>query len=126
MRALWRRGKGRLSSNHAWSHLALPNDPNGSNPPSPRGLRRGRRPERSFEEPAPEITAVGGRAFLAMKLDIEPALPQRVDLRHRQIDGARQHAARRLADSQIGDRGAARALGDTLMQTSDGCRRGET
>src|SRR5688572_27809619 len=80
------------------------------------------RPERSFEEPPPEIAAVWSDALLAVELDIQLALPQRLDLRRRQIDRSAERAARALADREVADRGAASPLGDALMQTRD--RRG--
>src|SRR6185503_17844878 len=79
-----------------------------------------------LQEPAPEIAAIWSDALLTMKLDIELALPQRFDLRGTEIDRPGQRAARALADCEVGNGGTARALGDTLMETSDGCGRGET
>src|SRR5262245_32476358 len=81
--------------------------------------------ERLLKKPTPEIAAVRGYAFLAVKLDIELALTQRLDLRRGQIDRTGEHAACGLADGQIGDSGAARALGDALMQAGEGRRCGQ-
>src|SRR5689334_17237951 len=79
----------------------------------------------SLEEPAPEIAAVRSHALLAVNLHVEFALLQALDLILSEIDRARQHAAGRLRDRQIGDRVAACALGDAPVKPCDGCRSGE-
>ena len=101
-----------LTQTHLPPHV--PNDPNDSNDPND-----------LFEKPTPEIAAIWSGALLAVELDVKLALPQRLDLRRGQIDRSGERATRALADREVGNRGAARALGHALMQPRDRGRPGE-